>query len=92
MSVSIESKDCVQDVTVRHVDRDGLWATHHNGKETFDAVLDESGTFHFRFFTEWAPYGMWGTLEPAPDGGWTGLAREKNTPCGLQAVRINMRP
>jgi FG-GAP-like repeat len=91
LKFSTEAKDCVEDTTVRELERDGLWASFRHGNDVFEAVLDESGNYQFRYVTSWAPHGVSGTLQPAPDGGWTGLSTMTSTPCGQQSVRVNVR-
>lgn len=80
----------MQDTTIRTLVTEGVFARYRGETDVLDAVIDDEGRFHYRYFPLWEPHGLWGTLDVAPNGGWSGVTSAK-TPCGYQDITINVQ-
>jgi hypothetical protein len=79
LEMSVDAKDCAADSGIHSLVSDGLWM-HNDAMEGF---LDEGGLLHYRW------RGIWGALQPSPEGGWVGTTRAA-TACGEQEITIRV--
>jgi hypothetical protein len=88
LKFSVQARDCAQEPT-KLLQRDGVWARYQNGTEILEALIDDEGVFHYRWFPKWEPWGVYNMIERSKNGGWQGTAFTW-TSCGDQVIGVQV--